>query len=173
MWKAGYRHYNLLVDICFWVLAVRTLFWGVNGFAHLSDLPLVQSAGLVIVLNVLVGIATVALFILILARPLRDEYSQRLWQETAGAFMVLLALLPFIWMAVFWLFYSRNGMMDWYRANPGAAALPARYLFPNANGSIAVHQIEGINFSLLRILSQFPFAFAAIYKWKRWRGERA
>ena len=172
-WKAGYRRYNLLIDVFFWIVLIKTIRTVAMALGFTTALSLKGSPLVYALVAGLTAIAQIGLTVLILFRGLRDEYAERLWQQAAAVFVKALLLLPLIWIAVFFVFLDRNGTIDWYRANPAVDFLPPQYHLPNLKQAIGVYQIEGINYVLLRTAVYFPLAFAAIYKWQRWRDGRA
>lgn len=171
-WKAGYKHYNQLMDIAFWVL----LFAYARGLLRLAGVPRVYLLEGWEPLDIALGavfIATqIGLIVLILMRRLRDEYAEQLWQKSAASFVRLLPIFPLIWIGGFLVFGDIAGGLDWLRANPKETFLPNHALFENPTGSIGVHQFEGVNFVIIKTTGYFPLIFAALYKWQRWRDER-
>lgn len=171
-WKGVYRHYNHLMDIAFWVL----LFAYTRGLLSLTDLPreylLMQWRPLSLALGILFLLTQVVLIILIMARSLRDEYAERLWQKSAASFVNLLPLFPVLWIGAIFIFADNGGWLDWLRANPNETILPAYMKLSNHSRSIGIYQFEGLSFFVLKLTQYFPLVFAAIYKWHRWRDER-
>lgn len=171
-WKAGYRHYNLLVDISFWVLLfsqVRGLlkFAGVPSTWLLYEWPVTNIALGVVILAVQLG-----MIVLILMRRLRDEYAEQLWQKSAASFVKLLPVFPIIWFGAIYILSKQGGTLDFYRANPNEYFLPDHAVMPNPNRAAGIYQFEGASYVILKLSAHFPLVFAALYKWHRWRDER-
>lgn len=171
-WKGGYRHYNQLMDIAFWVLLVAYT----RGLLSLIRVPreylLNQWPPLNIALGVIFLFTQIVLIVLIMARSLRDEYAERLWQKSAASFVRLLPLFPILWIGSLFIFADHGGWLNWLRANPNVVILPDHVLLPNPTRSVGLYQFEGLNFVVLKLTQYFPLVFAALYKWHRWQDER-
>lgn len=169
--KNGYRHYNLLMDISFWVLLIGYS----RSFMMTAGVPKVYVLGSWRWFNLGVGSFVLAvqflLIALVLMRRLRDEYAEQLWQKAAASLVRVLALTPFLWMGIMILLGSQAGWLDWLRANPEYSLLPQHAHFRNTTDSIGIDQFSAINFTIIKITQYFPFAFLALYKWHRWRDE--
>lgn len=98
-WKGGYRHYNRLMDISFWILLIAYT----RGLLSLTSVPqeylFNQWKPLNIALGAIFLSTQILLIVLIMARSLRDEYAEKLWQKSAASFVKLLPLFPFLWIA--------------------------------------------------------------------------
>ena len=114
----------------------------------------------------------IALIVLIIARSLRDEYAERIWQKSAASFVNLLPLFPILWLGGIFIFADQGGWLNWLRANPNATILPDYMNLSNPTRSVGIHQFEGLSFVVLKLTQYFPLVFVAIYKWHRWRDER-
>ena len=171
-WKSGYRHYNRLMDISFWILLVAYT----RGLLSQTGVPqeylLDQWQPLNIILGAIFLSTQIVLIVLIVARSLRDEYAEKLWQKSAASFVKLLPLFPILWLAGIFLFADQNGWLNSLRANPRLSILPDHLVLPNPTNSIGIYQFEGLNFVVLKLTQYFPLLFAALYKWHRWRDER-
>ncbi len=170
-WKVGYRHYNTLMDVAFWVLFVayaRGLLRraGVPGAYLLDTSP---SANLA--LGVIFLILQLLLILLIVIPHWRDEYAERLWQKAAATFVKMLPLFPLLWFVGISVASDHGNLLDWLRANPDIGILPDHALLTNPGRSIGIHQFEGVNFVILKITQYFPLIFAGMFKWHRWRDE--
>lgn len=171
-WRAGYKHYNRLIDISFWIL----MFAYIRGLLRLSGIPSIYLLEAWKPLNFVLGVVFIfvqlGLIVLILMRRLRDEYAEGLWQKSAASFVKLLPVFPLVWVVGFFFIGDLGGGLDWLRANPKEMFLPDHALFPNPTGSIGVHQFEGVNFTIIKTTGYFPLIFAGLYKLHRWRDER-
>lgn len=171
-WNSGYRHYNRLMDITFWVLLVAYT----RGLLSLTRVPqgllLDQWRPLNIALAAIFLFTQILLIVLIMARSLRDEYAEMLWQRSAASFVKLLPLFPVLWLAGIFVFADQNGWLNSLRANPQMMILPDHAILANPTNSAGIHQFEGLNFVVLKLTQYFPLLFAALYKWHRWRDER-
>jgi len=172
IWKAGYRHYNQLVDIAFWVLLfsqVRGLLKdaGVSPTLLLFEWPVAHIGISAVILTVQLG-----MIVLILVRQLRDEYAEQLWQKSAASFVKLLPVFPIIWLAAVYIAGAQGGTLDYYRANPNEYFLPDHAVMRNPTRAAGIFQFEGATYVILKLSAHFPLLFAALYKWHRWRDER-
>lgn len=161
-WTAGYRHYNRLIDVFFWILLLgysRSFLLMIGVLPHLL-LADVRAARLNIGVPTLT--TQMGMIALIMFRSLREEYAG---QQTAATLAKFILLFPLLWVAVFDVIWDRGGGMDWLRAHPGAQIIPGHARLPDPKGSIGVHQFEGVNFTILKVSSYFPLTFAWIYKW--------
>ena len=79
-WKGVYRHYNHLIDLAFWVLLVAYT----RGLLNLAEVPreylLMQWKPLNLALGIVFILSQIVLIVLIIARSLRDDYAERIWQ---------------------------------------------------------------------------------------------
>lgn len=170
--RTGYRHYNLLMDVAFWVLLIGYS----RGLLMRAGVPKAYLLGDWRWLNVGFGSFVLTmqfLFIaLILMRRLRDEYAEQLWQKAAGSLVKFLSLTPFLWITFHFVFLHKTGVMEWLRANPDLTVIPRHALMRNPTESVGIHQFEAISFTIIKFTQYFPLAFAALYKWHRWRDER-
>ena len=171
-WKGVYRHYNHLIDLAFWVLLVAYT----RGLLNLAEVPreylLMQWKPLNLTLGIVFILTQIVLIVLIIARSLRDEYAERIWQKSAASFVNLLPLVPILWLGGIFIFADQGGWLNWLRANPNATILPDYMNLSNPTRSVGIHQFEGLSFVVLKLTQYFPLVFAAIYKWHRWRDER-
>jgi hypothetical protein len=166
--KPGYRHYNQLVDICFWTL-IGLFCWFISQDLGLIPRTLLgQWHPLNLAALVIAGLFKLAMLALVLFSRLRDEYAERLWRQAAGTYAKFMVLMPFLWMLLMILDESWWHVADWLRSHPDASLIPERSRFPGPN-SIGIHQLEGINYLLAKIAGYFPLMFAGFYKWHRWR----
>lgn len=170
--KSGYRHYNLLMDVAFWVLLVGYS----RGFLFLAGVPGPYLPGDWRWFNLVFGSFVLALqfllIVLILVRRLRDEYAEQLWQKAAGSLVRLLSITPFLWIAFQSLVLHKAGWLEWLRANPELTVIPKHALMRNPTESIGIHQFEAISFIIIKFTQYFPLVFAGLYKWHRWQDER-
>ncbi len=170
--KAGYRHYQQLMDIAFWVLLIG---YG-RGLLLLAGVPkaylLAEWRPLNLAFGSLVLAVQFMLITLIMLRHLRDEYAEQVWQRAAGSLVRLVTVAPFLWFAFNWAFLDSGGWIDWLRANPAETIIPQHAVLPNPTDSAGIHQFEAISFAIIKFSQYFPLAFAALYKWHRWQDER-
>lgn len=170
-WKVGYRHYNAIMDLAFWVLLVGYVrgvlrLLGVPGNYLFDHWPRFNIA-----LSAVFLIMQVTLITLIMIRHLRDEYAEQLWQKAAASFVKVLPIFPLLWIAGIYLIADQGGWLNWLRANPDTLILPDHATLPNPQNSAGIHQFEGLNFVILKLTQYFPLLFAGMYKWHRWRDE--
>lgn len=170
--KSGYRHYNRLMDLCFWVLLIG---YG-RGFLFMAGVPeqylLSHWRPLHLAFGSFVLLMQIVLIVLILVRHLRDEYAEQLWQKAAGSLVRLLSLAPFLWIAFHFAIMHKMGWLDWLRANPEFTLIPQHALLRNPTESLGIYQFDAISFTVIKFTQYFPLAFAALYKFHRWRDER-
>lgn len=170
-WSVGYRHYNTLMDVAFWVLLVAYT----RGLLRLAGVPGAYLLDTSPWANLAMGVTFLALQILLIMLIVmprwRDEYAESLWQKAAATFVKMLPLFPLLWFVGISAAFDHGDWLDWLRANPAIGILPDHALLPNPGRSVGIHQFEGINFVILKITQYFPLIFAGIYKWHRWRDE--
>lgn len=164
-----YRHYNRLLDLCFWV------------FVAIKSTKLLQRAGYVpyplfpegTPMRILIGAASlssyVGLVLMMVVWAWRDEYAERLWRQAARSFVFVMLLSPLFWMGGILVTAKLGIGLDVLRANPGTSLVPHYARFPNPSNSVGIMQFEGINYALTQLLNYIPFTFVALYKWHRWR----
>lgn len=174
MFKRIYRHYNLLIDFCFWVQLYAFSKAILQDFGVLPR-PLYPYNAfgntLYILHNALVIPALMMLPILLVVRRFRDEFAEAIWQNTTRTFSVVLILVPWIWFAFWQVGMELNGGLDWFLGLdiPQFVNHPIAHQDLKASGG--VRELLSIDF-VFQFLGIFgPFLFAAIYKWHRWRSE--
>lgn len=164
-------HYNLLIDICFWVLFLYYLrlflvSQGVPEWLLLRDVPVLNRIFWLMAVIVQNGAV-----LLILFGRLRDEYAERLWRQAASTYVKFVLISPFLWGPLL-VYLDRSGTLAWYGANPQELFLPLGIRMPNPGNSTGILQLEAINFLVAKLFAFLPLLFTGCYKWHRWRDER-
>lgn len=171
-WKAGYRHYNTLLDVFFWI----SLFAIGRSVLYLSGVPgdwlLFENRAVNLMIGIPSLISLFGMIALILVRRLRDEYAERLWRQAAGTFVKFILIAPLFWLIGWAMADWLGGGLPWLRLHPEVQIVPQYARFPNPHASIGVHQFEAFNWLILKLSSYLPLAFGAFYKWHRWRDGR-
>ncbi len=172
MWKRIYKHYNLMIDICFWFLVYAN---GKGLLQHFGVLPSPfypdnwWGDSLYAVHLVLFDVSFFGLYVLLLVPKFRDEYARKLWRHAASAFSYFILLLPFLWVAA-WAIASRMGRgVVWLQQNPIGRIGHDFGNLGNRLIDVGFHQLEGIDLLIHEMYEFFPVVFAGIYKWHRWR----
>jgi hypothetical protein len=163
VFKRPYRHYNRLVEICFWIsalwLAWLVVSWIVPGSLNLPQ-PIKVILRIVFNLNILLAIFVVT------ARFMRDEYAERIWQETARRFVNFMMIGPLVLTILILLNTKRISA-----ALPGM--MPPRMLEILASeGQPAVVFFAGIAATFLMVAQFVPQLFVLFYRWGLWRDSR-
>lgn len=169
MFKSVYKHYLVLIEICFWVLFVwhlraALLALGVPPELLLADFKLLSQA-----LWSVVMVAQFASIPLILMPSLRDEYAERLWRQAAGTYVKFIVISPLLWMLIIVAFTRLEGGMGWFSAHPQELLLPLAKRVPNPTASVGIYQFETLNFLVAKLLAFLPFLFTAFFKWHKCR----
>lgn len=172
MWKRVYKHYNLMIDICFWFL----IYADSKSFLQRFDVlptPFYPDNwwgdALYGVHLVLFDVCFFGLYLLLIIPKFRDEYAQKLWRNAASAFSYFVLLLPFLWFAA-WQIASYNGRGAlWMMSHPIGRLGHDFFQLGDRLVNIGFHQLEGIDFLFHEMYEFFPIVFAGIYKWHRWR----
>jgi hypothetical protein len=119
--KPGYRHYNQLVDICFWTLVGFFCWFIIQDLGLIPKTLLGQWHPLNVAALVIAGLFKLAMLALVLFSRLRDEYAERLWRQAAGTYAKFMVLMPFLWMLLMVLDDSWWHVTDWLRSQPDAS----------------------------------------------------
>lgn len=97
--------------------------------------------------------------VLIFQRWMRDDFSEMLWQKTAGTVLKALVLLPFpVMIAVIMAFVSGN-----------ATANPTNSSNLSAEAGAA---LSGFSFTMIVVWFVGPLLFTLAFQWHRWRASR-
>ncbi|MCC6925646.1 MAG: hypothetical protein IT549_07450 [Novosphingobium sp.] len=164
-----YRHYNRLLDLCFWAFVVIKSTLLLQRLGYVQH-PLFAAGNPV---RLVIGFASLGsylgLILLMVVWAWRDEYAERLWRQAARSFVFVMLLSPFIWMGGIFVTAKLGVGLDVLRANPGTSLVPHYARFSNPSNSVGIMQFEGINYALTQLLNYIPFVFALLYKWHRWR----
>lgn len=163
MFKRIYKHYNLLIDICFWGAAFW-LAWLVLGRVFPAAVDVLKPAGGM--LRMLLNLNILLAMFLVLARFMRDEYAERIWQQTARRFVNFMMVGPLV-LTIVVAVYSKQisaaipGLM-----HPRMLEILAREQQP------AIVFFAGIAATFLIVAQFVPLLFVVIYKWGLWRDSR-
>lgn len=165
--KRRFQIYMRLVDISFWVTAVFLARFAARMLGHPLFVPS-ETGGAILGLVVFTNLA-LAVFV-VLARFMRDEHAERVWQQTARRFVntmvagsaLAVMLLPLIEGRVNRLILSR----DW--------SLPPEFMLVgyNANQTIVKGLVGGIGMAIMVFGFFAPLIFILLYKWALWRDSR-
>jgi hypothetical protein len=158
-----YQVYYRLVDISFAITAFWLAFKVLGLFVPgISDrIPLIRHTwNMVFPLNILFAIA------LVLARRMRDEHAERVWQVTARRFVNFIVVAPLLACAAIVFF------IDVIRRH-AAEYLPAGLIeiMQNEPGQLSVF-IGGIGATMVLATVLIPQLFIVFYKWSLWRDSR-
>jgi uncharacterized membrane protein len=161
--KHTYRHYGLLMGICFW-LSVLWLAWVVLGrlIPGLADAldPIRGLLRAVFNFNVLF-----AMF-LVTARFMRDEYAEKIWQQTARRFVNFIVVGPLILIIAIAVFSQ-----EIRAALP--QLLPARLIeLVSGEDQPEVVFFSGIAATFVIVVQFVPQFFVIFYRWSLWRDSR-
>jgi len=118
-----------------------------------------EAFGLAAPMSGIVGLLLLVLILvipllLIVLKPLRDEYADMLWRRTVGPLVVLMAMTPLLYFASIWLFYAIStdpttlSGLDW--------------LYEEQSGFESVSAAWAI----------FNMVFVVIFQFLRWRDSR-
>lgn len=168
-----YRHYNLLIDICFWVQFYISAKTALQLLEILPE-PLYPAnwfGAVLLALQFGLGLCSFFLLtVLLLVRRFRDEYAEKLWQKAAGTFAKALFLLPWIWVLSWSLAKAMFGGIDWmFSLQIPELIHPDTYPVTTESISPGLRQLLALDVILALLWIFAPFTFAAIYKWYRWR----
>lgn len=158
-----YQIYYRLVDVSFWITAVwlasKTLGLFVPGIT--DRIPLLRPIwDVVFPFNILFAI------VLVLARRLRDEHAERVWQATARRFVNFIMVAPLLACAAIVLF------IDEIRRH-SADYLPAGLVeILQKESSPIIVFISGIGATMVLATVLIPQLFVLFYKWGLWRDSR-
>ncbi len=165
--KRRFQIYMRMVDISFWVTAVFLARFVARMFGHPLFVP-TETGGAILAVFVFSNLA-LAVFV-VLARFMRDEHAERIWQLTARRFVntlmagsaLAVMLLPFIESRVNRLILSR----DWQ--------LPPDFLLVgyNASQTIVKGLVGGFGIAIMSFGFFAPLIFVIFYKWALWRDAR-
>jgi hypothetical protein len=163
VFKRPYRHYNRLVEICFAISALWFVLlvvgWIVPGPSILPQ-PVKATLRIVFNLNILLAIFVVT------ARFMRDEYAERIWQQTARRFVNFMMIGPLMLTILILLNTKRISA-----ALPGM--MPPRMLEILASADQpAVVFFGGIAATFLMVAQFVPQLFVIFYRWGLWRDSR-
>jgi glucan phosphoethanolaminetransferase (alkaline phosphatase superfamily) len=100
--------------------------------------------------------------LLIFQRWMRDDFSEMLWQRTAGTVLKLLITLP-IPIAVGWAVWIAN-------QDPEALNTLAHRIDPSQPVVFAL--LQGVIQSAVYLWIATPVLFTAVFQWHRWRASR-
>jgi hypothetical protein len=162
--KGGYRHYNLLMEISFWISMVYLvrLIGRLTGLLATSlPGPLGKAVGLVVLANLVLAI------FLVLARFMRDEYAERIWQAAAQRFVYCLIAVPFALSILAALFEDaiRQSVSNSWVA-PDLLEEFQRHPDP------VWHFYGGVGHAVMIFGLLAPAVFVCLYKWCLWRDGR-
>jgi hypothetical protein len=165
--KRRFQIYMRMVDLSFWVTAVFLARFVSRMFGHPLFVPS-ESGGNVLGAAVSANLA-LAVFV-ILARFMRDEHAERIWQQTARRFVntlvagsaLAVSILPAIESRVNRLVLSR----DWQ--------LPPDFILVGYthNQTIVKGLIGGFGMAIMVFGFFAPLIFIVLYKWALWRDSR-
>lgn len=110
-----------------------------------------------------VGVASLIIpALLIFQRWMRDDFSEMLWQRTAGTVLKLLIILP-IPLAIGWGMWIAEGNSD--LAQP-------RMNIGNPSDPVVSAVVQGMVQSLVYLWVATPILFTFAFQWHRWRASR-
>jgi hypothetical protein len=134
------------------------------GFGYDEDLQSLDR--IILALTPAYFLALGTLYVLIFARRLRDEYVDKLWQQAARSFAILIMIAPWLWIAAWTIRGIFIPDVHWLPSDPMQPLVNSRAADP---GNIAQHQIEGMDFLAGLLWTWSPPVFVILYKWHAWR----
>ncbi|MFM5892936.1 MAG: hypothetical protein ACKOQM_00670 [Novosphingobium sp.] len=165
--KRRFQIYMRMVDISFWVTALFLVRFVARLFGHPLFVPSDTASAVLFVVNFLGFV--LAIFI-VLARFMRDEHAERVWQLTARRFVNVMVtgsalaavLLPALEERVNRYVFSR----DW--------SLPPEFVIVGHTAEQTVMKgiIGGIGLAIMAFGIFAPMIFIVLYKWALWRDAR-
>lgn len=176
VFKRIYRHFNLLIDICFWIqvyVFTKTLLQELD----VLPTPLYPDnrigAILLMIQKILAYSTFLLLPVLFLVRRFRDEYAELLWQKTAATFARFLLFFPWLWLLGWTIAKAVFGGEEWMFGLqiPSLISLPD-YPVPADQISPGLRQLLLLDGALAFVWFFGPLVFVSIYKWHRCRTER-
>ena len=175
-WKRIYKHYNLLIDFCFWVQFVVISKSALQGLKVLPTplYPFTPLGDALYYTQLTFHFLTFfAMPILLYFSRFRDEYAERLWQKSAASITRLMLVMPFVWFAGWETAKALFGGREWmYGIDLPAFMLQTsveQYAAKNPGLSPGLLQLIQIDKFLIELFFWFPLTLATIYKWHRWR----
>ncbi len=155
------RNYDRLVDWCFWLFALLSL----PGFTRYLGLHDTESSGIWSMLSMISWVSVwLTTIVLVLAKPIRDEFAEALWQKAAAKFVYVMAIVPaatFIVMGFFIGDIAESMRLD----TPPPIGRPGTGGFVSPEFS----ELLGVFTVLFFTALYMPIVFLALYKWQRWR----
>lgn len=159
-----YTFYNYSMDISFWI-SVAHLIRIAAVFAKAPTLPvpewLFMTFGAITFLNMFFAA------FLVIARPMRDEFAEQIWQFAAQKFVYLMIIAPLVvgfTLAGFEDEIRKNASSDWV----GSYLLSELLQDPNP----VWHFYGGVGHAIITFSLTAPSVFICIYKWCLWRTSR-
>lgn len=174
--KKRYQYYNQMIDIAFWSFLLQSI----PAWLRMAGFHNYQSEGGWGVVSAIGFYGTwVLIAFLILARFMRDEYAQGLWQKAGATMIGMLTLLPCVLMlallvaVIFLTDYADQSTRD--NAVEFIRNLVVSVL-PSSDGGREDAMITAYLFGSSMVLFWTgiyqPFLFICLYKWQRWRDSR-
>lgn len=174
--KKRYQYYNLMIDIAFWSFLLQSI----PAWLRMTGFHSYQSEGVWNVVSAIGFYGTwVLIAFLILARFMRDEYAQGLWQKAGATMIGMLTLLPCVLMlallvaVIFLTDYAdestRDNAVEFIR-NLVVSVLPSSD--GGREDAMITAYLYGSSMVLFWTAIYQPFLFICLYKWQRWRDSR-
>jgi SNF family Na+-dependent transporter len=151
-----YSLYYRLMDIAF-VASLITLisfaFKATTGIGLFGYVPFKAS-------TVLVPLAVLLPSLLIFQRWMRDDFSEMLWQKSAGTVLKLLVVLPIPIIFIFVFVVAADGIA------------PPSSTDPLSDDPLLEGMLNGVVRSIVILWLITPMLFSLAFQWHRWRASR-
>lgn len=163
-----------MIDICFWLQLLVGAWWLAFDLGWLN-VPLTTLEFVITFLGY--PVAWLVLIFLILARFLRDEFAEAIWQRAAANLVNIMVVVPLILMLLAATF--EQDLIIWAKTLEHFVPGEVYDQYPNGRaaasvhdhnvGGIAFNEMAGVGYLLILVAQLVPFLFAALFKWHRWR----
>jgi hypothetical protein len=162
--KRAYRHYALLVDLCFWL----SLFYCLRMAGKMTGLLPVEFPPPFRSFFAIAVAANFALAIfVVVAKFMRDEHAERIWHLAAQRFVYFLMVVPMV--IAIALTFAEGQVQAAARSQFVRELLQQTGPQTTDPGSVMVF---GVGLAVIVFATCAPVVFVFIYKWCLWRDGR-